>query len=58
MLLEEAKESYQEDIVVAMKSDSIDDINKNVSDLTDWVASWCNNSAQSDNMRDWSVLSM
>lgn len=52
MLLEEAKESYQEDIVVAMKSDSIDDINKNVSDLTDWVASWCNNSAQSDNMRD------
>lgn len=51
-LLEEAKDSYQEDIVIAMRSDSIDDINKNVADLTDWVASWCNQSVQNDSMRD------
>ncbi|KAL8496744.1 hypothetical protein ACS0TY_020425 [Phlomoides rotata] len=37
VLLEEAKESYKEDIVVALRSDCIDDINNNVSTLTDWV---------------------
>lgn len=40
VLLEEAKESYSEDIVVALKSDTIDDINTNVATLTDWVSSW------------------
>ncbi|CAO2821293.1 unnamed protein product [Amaranthus hypochondriacus] len=52
VLLEEAKDSYHEDIVVALRSDSIDDMDNNVSDLTNWVASWCNNSVQSDNMHD------
>ncbi|XP_021773812.1 adenylate kinase isoenzyme 6 homolog [Chenopodium quinoa] len=54
-LLEEAKDSYQEDVVVAMKSDSIDDIEKNVADLTDWVASWCTTQSvesDSNSMRD------
>ncbi|KAF2300526.1 hypothetical protein GH714_013946 [Hevea brasiliensis] len=37
VLLEEAKESYAEDIVVALRSDSIDDIIRNASNLTDWV---------------------
>ncbi|KAA8544006.1 hypothetical protein F0562_021817 [Nyssa sinensis] len=41
MLLEEAKDSYPEDIVVALRSDSVDDINRNVATLTDWVRSWC-----------------
>ncbi|KAJ9188893.1 hypothetical protein P3X46_000248 [Hevea brasiliensis] len=40
VLLEEAKESYAEDIVVALRSDSIDDIIRNASNLTDWVRGW------------------
>ncbi|KAK4440772.1 Adenylate kinase isoenzyme 6 [Sesamum alatum] len=40
VLLEEAKDSYPEDIVVALRSDCIDDINTNVSTLSDWVRSW------------------
>ncbi|GFQ02088.1 adenylate kinase isoenzyme 6 homolog [Phtheirospermum japonicum] len=40
VLLEEAKESYSEDIVVALRSDCIYDIEKNVSTLTDWVRNW------------------
>uniref|UniRef100_A0A7N2R9M4 Uncharacterized protein n=1 Tax=Quercus lobata TaxID=97700 RepID=A0A7N2R9M4_QUELO len=36
----EAKESYPEDIVVALKSDTIEDITRNVASLTDWVGSW------------------
>ncbi|XP_059658243.1 adenylate kinase isoenzyme 6 homolog [Cornus florida] len=41
VLLEEAKENYREEIVVAFKSDSVDDINRNVASLIDWVRSWC-----------------
>ncbi|KAF7134592.1 hypothetical protein RHSIM_Rhsim08G0250900 [Rhododendron simsii] len=41
VLLEEAKDSYPEDIVVSLRSDTIDDINKNVATLTDWVRNWC-----------------
>ncbi|KAL7115694.1 hypothetical protein ACP275_04G197900 [Erythranthe tilingii] len=40
VLLEEARDSYKEDIVVALKSDSIDDIDTNVSTLSDWVRNW------------------
>ncbi|XP_039008710.1 adenylate kinase isoenzyme 6 homolog [Hibiscus syriacus] len=40
VLLEEAKESYPEDIVIALKSDDIDDITRNVSTITDWIRSW------------------
>ncbi|XP_057473734.1 adenylate kinase isoenzyme 6 homolog isoform X1 [Actinidia eriantha] len=40
VLLEEAKDSYPEDIVVALQSDTVDDINRNVTTLTDWVRSW------------------
>lgn len=40
VLLEEAKESYAEDIVVALRSDSIEDISRNVATLTDWVRGW------------------
>lgn len=40
VLLEEAKDSYPEDIVVALKSDCIEDIDRNVSTLTDWVRNW------------------
>ncbi|KAL3818251.1 hypothetical protein ACJIZ3_004156 [Penstemon smallii] len=44
VLLEEAKESYPEDIVVALKSDCIEDISSNVSTLTDWVRNWSSSS--------------
>ncbi|MQM01398.1 hypothetical protein Taro_034150 [Colocasia esculenta] len=40
VLLEEAKASYSEDIVMAMRSDSVDDISRNLSTLTGWVNSW------------------
>ncbi|KAF7815521.1 adenylate kinase isoenzyme 6-like protein [Senna tora] len=40
VLLEEAKESFPEDKVIALKSDTIEDISRNVSSLTDWVRNW------------------
>ncbi|KAL4592201.1 hypothetical protein LXL04_005188 [Taraxacum kok-saghyz] len=40
VLLEEAKDSYKEEIVVAMKSDSVDDMNSNVATISEWVRSW------------------
>ncbi|XP_022758718.1 adenylate kinase isoenzyme 6 homolog [Durio zibethinus] len=40
VLLEEAKESYPEDIVIALKSDNIEDITRNVATITDWIRSW------------------
>lgn len=40
VLLEEAKSSYAEEIVVALRSDSVEDISRNVTTLTDWVNNW------------------
>nr|ACJ83301.1 unknown [Medicago truncatula] len=40
VLLEEVKESYAEDKVVALKSDTIEDISRNVATLTDWIRNW------------------
>ncbi|KAL8089812.1 adenylate kinase isoenzyme 6 homolog [Apium graveolens] len=40
VLLEEAKESYREDIVVALKNDTVDEMNTNVATLADWTWSW------------------
>lgn len=37
VILEEARSSYREDIVVAMQSDSIEDITKNVSEISEWL---------------------
>ncbi|CAB4263794.1 unnamed protein product [Prunus armeniaca] len=39
-LLEEAKESYAQDIVLPLKSDSIQDISTNLSTLTEWIRRW------------------
>ncbi|CAB4320551.1 unnamed protein product [Prunus armeniaca] len=39
-LLEEAKESYPEDIVLPLKSDSIQDVSTNRSTLVEWVRRW------------------
>lgn len=48
VLLEEAKDSYKEEIVVAMKSDSVDDMNRNVATITEWVRTW-----SSTNWPEW-----
>lgn len=40
VLLEEAKESYPEDRVVALRSDTVEDINVNIATLTEWVGNW------------------
>ncbi|PHU15900.1 Adenylate kinase isoenzyme 6 -like protein [Capsicum chinense] len=40
VLLEEAKENYPEDIVVILRSDSLEDITKNVEKLTSWISNW------------------
>ncbi|KAF9587118.1 hypothetical protein IFM89_039661 [Coptis chinensis] len=40
VLLEEAKTSYPEEIVIALQSDSVDDISRNVGMLTDWLRNW------------------
>lgn len=40
VLLEEAKESYREDIVVALKNDTVDEMNTNVATLANWTRSW------------------
>ncbi|XP_004504569.1 adenylate kinase isoenzyme 6 homolog [Cicer arietinum] len=40
VLLEEAKQSYAEDKVVAMESNNIEDISRNVATLTDWIRNW------------------
>ncbi|KAJ4841205.1 Adenylate kinase isoenzyme 6 [Turnera subulata] len=40
VLLEEAKENYPEDIVVALRSDSIEDMSRNVATLTEWLRNW------------------
>ena len=40
MLLEEARESYNEEIVMGLTSDSVEDISNNVSALIRWVNEW------------------
>ncbi|CAH9085200.1 unnamed protein product [Cuscuta epithymum] len=40
VLLEEAKESYREEIVFALTNNSIEDIARNVETLANWVSSW------------------
>lgn len=40
VLLEEAKESYREDVVLALRSDTTEDIERNVTELTEWMRQW------------------
>ncbi|MCL7025056.1 hypothetical protein MKW94_028450 [Papaver nudicaule] len=40
VLLEEARSSYREDIVVPLVSNCVEDISKNVTTLSDWIRSW------------------
>ncbi|KAF3552243.1 hypothetical protein DY000_02004403 [Brassica cretica] len=40
VMLEEASDSYKEETVTAMQSDTIEDISDNVASLTEWIESW------------------
>lgn len=40
VLLEEAKASYPEDIVMALQSDSIEDLSRNLGILSQWINNW------------------
>lgn len=40
VLLEEARESYSKDIIMALRSDTIEDVSRNVDLLKEWVANW------------------
>ncbi|PKA47792.1 Adenylate kinase isoenzyme 6 like [Apostasia shenzhenica] len=40
VLLEEARSSYAEDVVLAMQSNCVEDISRNVAQLTEWINNW------------------
>ena len=40
VLLDEARESYDEDIVVELQSDEADDIEGNVARIETWIKKW------------------
>lgn len=46
VLLEEARESYDEEIVVELRSDEADDIEGNVERIEGWIAQWKENRAK------------
>ena len=43
VLLEEARESYDEDVVVELRSDEADDIEGNVERIEIWIKDWRRN---------------
>ena len=40
VLLDEARQSYAEEIVVELRSDEADDIEENVARIETWIKSW------------------
>ncbi|KAG2333474.1 hypothetical protein Bca52824_004654 [Brassica carinata] len=40
VMLEEARDSYREEIVIALQSDALEDVSNNVASLTGWIESW------------------
>ena len=40
VLLEEAREAYDEEIVIELRSDSAEEIDRNVERIASWVKSW------------------
>ncbi|KAF2630233.1 P-loop containing nucleoside triphosphate hydrolase protein [Macroventuria anomochaeta] len=40
VLLDEARESYKEEIVVELRSDSVDDVDGNLERIEQWVENW------------------
>lgn len=46
-VLEEARESYPEEIVVTLKSETPEDIDNNVERIVQWINTWAANNAAS-----------
>lgn len=40
VLLDEAKDAFDEEIVIELKSDSLEDIDENVARIIEWVKAW------------------
>ena len=45
VLLEEARESYDEEIVVELRSDCVEDLDENAERVKAWVETWTKNNA-------------
>lgn len=45
VVLEEARQSYPEEIVIELKSETMEDIESNVSRIVDWIKAWQKNQA-------------
>jgi adenylate kinase len=43
VILEEAREAYAEEIVIALQSESTDDLESNVSRIVQWIEAWQQN---------------
>jgi adenylate kinase len=43
VVLEEAREGYAEEIVIALDSETADDLESNVSRIVQWIEAWKNN---------------
>jgi adenylate kinase len=52
VLLDEARESYKEEIVVELRSDSTDDVDGNIERIETWIANWKKNNAQDEEKED------
>ena len=48
VVLDEARESYAEEIVVELKSESTEDLESNVERLVEWVRAWRRNHGFND----------
>jgi adenylate kinase len=40
VILDEARESYDEEIVIELQSDSVEEMESNVDRITGWVTQW------------------
>lgn len=49
VLLDEARESYKEEIVVELRSDSTDDVDGNLERIEQWIEGWRKDNASTEN---------
>jgi adenylate kinase len=45
VVLEEARDSYQEEIIVELQSDSVEQMESNTERIQEWANNWLNNNA-------------
>lgn len=46
VLLEEAKDAFDEDIVIELKSETVEDVEKNAEQILQWIQAWRLNQRQ------------